>query len=97
MNLFWKNISERAQKKDFGHSFFYMEILDRLHFRHSGQRNELSILFHHRKIRRETARFERYRPPGNDDYRLQLHHTVSRSAAADGVFAKGRKRDFQIA
>ena len=32
MNLFRKNISERAQKKDFGHSFFYMEILDRLFY-----------------------------------------------------------------
>ena len=32
MNLFRKDISERAQKKDFGHSFFYMETLDRLFY-----------------------------------------------------------------
>ena len=32
MNLFRKNISERAQKKHFGRSFFYMEITDRIFY-----------------------------------------------------------------
>ena len=32
MNLFRKNISERAQKKHFGRSFFYMEITDKIFY-----------------------------------------------------------------
>ena len=32
MNLFRKNISERAQKKYFGRSFFYMEITDKIFY-----------------------------------------------------------------